>query len=137
MNAEKLKVKNYKLKKFFNANMFEEKSVSLGCQDFSSWSMTLNFSNEWLFCLEIKIKKELTTRYRIKSDMTNVSDLITARCTVYRCRFYASIHQCIHASPFFNHLTVQLFLLFPQALSLDSSVLIRLAVLERSGRTAW
>jgi hypothetical protein len=30
MSAEKFRAKNYKQKKFFSANMFEEKSVSLG-----------------------------------------------------------------------------------------------------------
>ena len=31
MSAEKFRAKNYKLKKFFSANMIEEKSVTLGC----------------------------------------------------------------------------------------------------------
>ena len=51
MSAEIFKVKKYKSKQFFSANMFEDFSVTLGRQEKSSWSTALKISSEWLFCL--------------------------------------------------------------------------------------
>ncbi|MBO7431453.1 MAG: hypothetical protein J6U02_00970 [Elusimicrobia bacterium] len=65
MSVEKFREKTTNFDKFFSANMFEDFSVTLGSQEKSSWSTALNFSNEWLFCLEMRNFKRTTQSVKL------------------------------------------------------------------------